>query len=157
VSALANVVVSVVRSRTNTSSPAPFGSLTTRSLANEANATILPSPVMDGRPPSSPLRPLASPPAVSTLTLVVVPALTSRTNMSESPFPSPGTRSLAAEKNTAREPSASIAGGEEVVPYARTTLFSRTRDVTIRKDCQPAHRRRRERDLVVFVADRARD
>src|SRR5438552_14806833 len=73
VSSLTSVVVDVVRSRTKTSWALPLASPTTRSLADDANATTLPSPVIDGLPPSSSLRPLASPPAVSTLTLVVVP------------------------------------------------------------------------------------
>jgi hypothetical protein len=112
VSPLTSVVVGFCRSRTNTSAPLPLPSPVTRSLAKEQNATTLPSPVIDGLPQNASLGPLASPPVVSTLTLVVVPALRSRTNMSESPLPSIGTRSPAAEKNTTREPSASIAGGE---------------------------------------------
>jgi hypothetical protein len=94
VSTLARVVVRASRSRTNTSSK-PLPSPRTRSLAGDAKTTWRPSALIRA------CRVLASgsPPAVSTVTRVVVPPCRSRTKMSSIELPSPATRSVALEAN----------------------------------------------------------
>jgi hypothetical protein len=75
-------------------------------VAFEAKATNIPFPLIAGRVPS----PSPWTPFVARLAITVVPAARSRTNTSNRPFESPGTRFVANEANATRFPSALIEG-----------------------------------------------
>jgi hypothetical protein len=125
---LASTVVFALRSRMKTSET-PFVSPSTRFVAAEVNATLVPSAEID----EEVLSPLPStggePPP--TLTRLVVCVVRSRTKTSETPFVSPSTRFDATESKATYRPSAEIEG-EKLPPFdctpelpTLTRLFSR--------------------------------
>src|SRR6476660_2244852 len=104
-STLTRLVVTPVRSRTNTSVP-PLRSWATRLSAGESKATTRPSALIDG----DPLPDFASAPEPWTLTRVIVLFVRSRRKTSEPPLVSLGTRFTDVDLNATYRPSRLIAG-----------------------------------------------
>jgi hypothetical protein len=108
-STLTRVVAPVDRSCTNTSR-LPLVSPGTRFVANDSNATLVPSPLIAGPSSALELLPLAWFPALSTLTRVIALVAEFTTKTSPVLFVSPGTRSVPAASKATRLPSALTSG-----------------------------------------------
>ena len=124
-----SVVVPATRSRTNTS-PVPFVSPETRSLASETKAMSRPSSEIVG----SVLGPFPGSPDVLREMTLVVPSCRSRTNTSRWLFVSFGARFVASDSKTTNRPSAetppeSTASVDAPLPCAAEELMD-TRLVT---------------------------
>src|SRR5262245_28559680 len=144
-----------VRSRVNTS-VVPLVSPATRLLAKVVNATMRPSPDIEGLWEPA----LASAPPVETLTRSVLgvqdgigmPFDThrSRTKMSEAPFESPATSVVAALWNTTNRPSS------ETPPADAAESASRPAEDTVTRSVNPSSRSRMKPSATPFVSDGTR-
>ncbi len=138
------IVVPVTRSRRKASST-PLVSPATRSVPWDGKATYRPSPLMWTEPK---LPKFASPPDASTLTRVVVPVTTSRTNVSDTSFASPGTRSEATDVNATYRPSSETEFSViPLPPFASPPKMS-----TLTRVVVPATRSRRKTSDVPFAS-----